>query len=234
MLFGVGSAIWALDMPEDGSAVIDVIDFYRDTADRIVVGGTAQPARLSPRSCGSRPRLAVSSPTREGNDVLATTAFAGGLLSMAAGIGAESINMAAALRAQDDELSDELAQSLFETSQGSSARRADCRRTRSARAGHRGGRAPEAGLVLPRILAIAFVVLGVVLLSPLSHVNWVAGAALVLLAALDRRRRALSGRLHERLEARVILAARRTSHEMGACMPGTSRSASDPAISRST
>ncbi len=178
VLFGVGSAIWALDMPEDGSAVIDVIDFYRDTADRIVIGGSLSLLAIAAFlwfAAALRRVLADA----EGNDVLATTAFAGGLLSMAAGIGAESINMAAALRAQDDELSDELAQSLFETSQvlGSAATAVGLGVLALATAAV----ALRSGLVLPRILAMAFVVLGVVLLSPLSHVNWLPGAALVVI-----------------------------------------------------
>ena len=52
-----------------------------------------------------------------GEDFLATTALSGWLLAMTVGIGAEGINLAAALRAQDDELSPDLAQSLFEISQ---------------------------------------------------------------------------------------------------------------------
>ena len=38
--------------------------------------------------------------------------------------------------------------------------------------------------VLPRWLAILALVLGVALLTPLAHVNWVAGAALTLLIGL--------------------------------------------------
>ncbi len=181
VLFGVGSAIWGLDMPEDGSPVLDVIDFYQDTADRIVVGATLSLLAIAAFlwfAAALRRVLADA----EGNDVLATTAFAGGLLSMAAGIGAESINMAAALRAQDDELSDELAQSLFETSQvlGSAATAIGL----GVLALATGAVALRSGLVLPRIVAMAFVALGVVLLSPLSHVNWVAGAALVLITLI--------------------------------------------------
>ncbi len=178
VLFGTGSAIWGLDMPEDGTAVIDVIDFYRDTADRIVVGASLSLLAIAAFlwfAAALRRVLADA----EGSDVLATTAFAGALLSMAAGIGAETINMAAALRAQDDELSDELARSLFETSQvlGSVATAVGLGVFALATAAV----ALRSGLVLPRIIAIAFGVLGVVLLSPLAHVNWLPGAALVVI-----------------------------------------------------
>ena len=178
VLFGAGSAVWGLDMPEDGAAVLDVIDFYRDTADRIVVGATLSLLGIAAFlwfAAAVRRVLADA----EGSDVLATTAFAGGLLSMTAGIGAETINMAAALRAQDDELSDELARSLFETSQvlGSVATGIGLGVFALATAAV----ALRSGLVLPRVVAMAFGVLGVVLLSPLSHLNWLPGAALVVI-----------------------------------------------------
>jgi hypothetical protein len=178
VLFGVGSAIWGLDMPEDGTAVVDVLDFYRDTADRIVVGATLSMLGVAAFlwfAAAFRRVLADA----EGSDFLATTAFAGAILSMATGIGAESINMVAALRAQDDELSDELARSLFEISQilGSTASGVGLGVFALATAAV----ALRSGLVLPRVVAMAFGALGVVLLTPLSHVNWVAGAALVVL-----------------------------------------------------
>ena len=96
----------------------------------------------SPRSCGSPRRVRRVLADAEGSDVLATTAFAGALVGMAGGIGAETLNLAAALRAQDDELSDELAQSLFEANQilGSAATAA---RARSLRAGRSGGGAAQ-------------------------------------------------------------------------------------------
>ena len=181
VLFGVGSAIWALDMPEDGTAVIDVIDFYRDTADRIVVGGSLSLLAVAAFvwfAAAVRRVLADA----EGSDVLATTAFGGALVAMVGGIGAETLNLAAALRAQDDELSDELAQSLFEASQilGSAAAGLGLGvfALASATVALRSGR------VLPRGVAIGMAVLGVALLSPLSHVNWVAGAALVLITLI--------------------------------------------------
>jgi len=178
VLFGTGSAIWGLDMPEDGTAVLDVIEFYRGTADRIVIGATLSLLAIAAFlwfAAALRHVLADA----EGSDVLATTAFAGALLSMAAGIGAETINMAAALRAQDDELSDELARSLFETSQvlGSVATGVGLGVFALATAAV----ALRSGRVLPRVIAIAFGVLGVVLLSPLAHVNWLPGAALVVI-----------------------------------------------------
>jgi hypothetical protein len=178
LLFGVGSAIWGLDMPEDGTPVAEVVDWYQDVADRIVIGGSMSLLAVAVFlffAAAFRRVLADA----EGNDVLANTAFGGFLLSMTAGIAAEGINLTAALRAQDDELGDELAQSLFEVSQifGSALTAVGLGVFAIATAVV----ALRSGLVLPRWLAIFTLVIGVVLLTPLAHVNWVAGAALTLL-----------------------------------------------------
>jgi len=181
VLFGVGSAIWGLDMPEDGTPAAEVVDFYRDNDDRIVIGGSLSLLAIAAFlwfAAAMRRLLADA----EGGDVLATTAFGGAVLSMATGIGAETINLVAALRAQDDELSEELALSLFETSQilGSAATGVGLGVFAVATAVV----ALRSGRVLPRALAAFVGLLGVALLTPLAHVNWVAGAALVVITLL--------------------------------------------------
>ena len=178
LLFGVGSAIWGLDMPEDGTPVPEVLDFYRDTADRIVVGGSLS---LLAIAAGLFFATAVRQVLIEsgGDDLLATTAFAGALLGLAAGLGAETINMVAALRARDDELNEALAQSLFEISQilGSTA----CAVGLGVFALATAAVALRTGAILPRWGAVVTLVAGILLLTPLSHVNWLAGSLLVLL-----------------------------------------------------
>jgi hypothetical protein len=180
VLFGLGSTIWALDMPEDGTPTAEIVDFYRDTADRIVVGASLSLLGIAAFVwfAAALRRVLIDA---GGDDVLATTAFGGALLGMAAGLGAETVNMSAALRAHDGELSDPLAQTLFETSQilGSAATGVGLGVFAVATAAV----ALRTRLVLPRSLAIATLLVGLVLLSPLSHVNWVAGAALVLIAS---------------------------------------------------
>jgi hypothetical protein len=180
LMFGVGSAIWGLDMPEDGTPVSQVVDFYADTADRIVIGGSLSLLAVAVFLVFG---AAMHQVLRDaGGDFLATTALSGWLLAMTVGIGAEGINLAAALRAQDDELSPALAQSLFEISQVlggvltgvglgvfALATAAVALRTRA---------------VLPRGVAMGTAVLGVALLTPLAHVNWFAGAVLVLLGGV--------------------------------------------------
>ena len=52
----------------------------------------------------------------EGEDLLAATAFGGALLLVAAGLGAETINMVGASRAGDGQLTPELGRALFEIS----------------------------------------------------------------------------------------------------------------------
>ena len=113
VLFGVGSAIWGLDMPEDGTPIAEVVDWYQDVADRIVIGGSLSLLAVAAFlffAAAFRRVLADA----EGNDVLATAAFGGFLLSMTAGIAAEGINLAAGRRAHDDEHKDEQAQSQLE------------------------------------------------------------------------------------------------------------------------
>jgi hypothetical protein len=179
LLFALGNAIWGLDMPEDGTPVGEVVEFYTDTADRIVIGGSISLLSIAVflLFAGAVRQVLIEA---GGEDFLATTAFAGLVLAMATGIAAEGINLAAALRAQDDELTGELAQALFEASQmfGAAATGVGLGVFALATAAV----ALRTRAVLPRWLAIATAVMGVLLLSPLAHVNWVAGTALILLS----------------------------------------------------
>jgi hypothetical protein len=181
VLFGAGSALWGLDMPAAGTPVTEILDFYRDTSGRIEAG-----ASLS--LLGVAAFLLFAAAVRRvladagGDDVLATTAFGGALLGLAAGLGAETINMVGALRASDDELSPELAQSLFEISQvlGSTATGVGIGVFALATAAV----ALRTGLILPRSLAIVTFAVGISLLTPLSRVNVVPGAAMLLITSI--------------------------------------------------
>ena len=181
LLFGVGSAIWGLDMPTGGTPAAEVAEFYSDTADRIVIG-----ASLSLLAIAAF--VLFASALRQvlvdagGEEFLATTALGGAGLGLAAGIGAETINMMAALRARDGELSDALAQSLFETSQilGSTATGIGIGVFALATATV----ALRTGRVLPRWIALLTLVVGVAMLTPLNYVNVLPGAAMVLLSLL--------------------------------------------------
>jgi hypothetical protein len=181
VLFAVGSAIWALEMPEDGTAVAQVVGFYDDTADRIVVGGSLSLLAIALFVAFAAEVRHVLIEAGE-HDFLATTAFGGGMLVVVAGMSAETINMAAALRARDDELTDPLAQALFEISQilGSVATGVGT----GVFAVAVGAAALRTRGVLPRPVALSVLVLGVVCLTPLAHLNWLPSAALVAVAVL--------------------------------------------------
>jgi hypothetical protein len=165
-------------MPEDGTPVPEVLEWYSDTADRIVIGGSLSLLSIAVFLVFG---AAMHQVLRDagGEDWLATTALSGWLLVMTVGAGAEGINLNAGLRAQDDELSPDFAQSLFEIAQvlGGflSAVGLGVFAIATAAVAHRTHE------VLPRWLAIATAALGVLLLTPVAHVNWVAGASLVLL-----------------------------------------------------
>ena len=177
-MFGVGSAIWGLDMPSDGTPVSEVVAWYEDTADRIVIGGS-----LSLLAIGAFAFFAAA--IREvlleaGADrVLAGAAFAGAGLGLAAGLGAESINLIAAMRAQDGDLTPELAQPLFEISQilGSTASGVGL----GVFALATGAAVLRTPGVVPRWTAVLLLAAGVLLLSPLAHIGPLAGTVLIVL-----------------------------------------------------
>lgn len=177
-LFTAGNALWALNWPAAGAPAAEVADFYRDTSDRIVIGASLSLLAIAAFvlfSAALRRMLTEA----EGDDLLATTAFGGALLGMAAGLGAETINMVGALRARDGQLSDELAQSLWEIARvlGSTAAGVGMGLFALATAAV----ALRTGAVLPRWFAIVTAVIGALLLTPVSHVGEVAGGSLVVL-----------------------------------------------------
>lgn len=180
-LFGVGSAIWGLEMPGAGAPVAEVLDFYDDTSTRIIVG-----ASLSLLGVAAFVLFAAAVRSvlidAAGDDLLATAAFGGALLGLAAGLGAETINMTAAIRAGDGELSGPLARSLFEISQVLGSVGAGVGIGVFALA--TGVSALRTRAVLPHWIAIVLIIVGIALLTPLSYVNVVAGSAMLLVALL--------------------------------------------------
>jgi hypothetical protein len=181
VLFGTGNALWALDWPEVGAPAAEIVDFYRDTSGRIVAGASLSLLAIAAFLLFAAALRRVLTDA-EGDDLLATTAFGGALLGLAAGLGAETINMVGALRARDGELSDALAQSLFEISQilGSNAAGVGIAIFAVATAAV----ALRTGLILPRWLAIVMVVVGISLLTPVSRVAEASGASLLLITLI--------------------------------------------------
>ncbi|MDP9067761.1 MAG: hypothetical protein M3N53_05350 [Actinomycetota bacterium] len=168
-------------MPEDGTAVTEILHFYEERADRIAVGGSISLVSIAMFvvfAAALRQAVVESG----GADYLATAAFGGALLAMAAGLGAESINLVAALRAGEGELTRPLAQSLFEVSQilGSAAGGVGLGVFGLAI----GWASLQSNALLPRWVGITVAAVGVVLLTPLAHVNVLSGGAMVLLGLL--------------------------------------------------
>lgn len=196
VLFGAGNSLWGFDAPEVGAHPDEILAFYRDNSDGIVIGATLSLLSIAAFAlfAAAVRRVLVEA---ESDDVLATTAFGGALLALAAGLGAESINMVGGLRAEDGELSGSLAQSLFEISQvlGTIAAAVGVAVFSLATAIV----ALRTRLVLPRSLAIAVLLIGLSLLTPAARIlQWPGGAmmlvaliiAIVLLRAPVEERRA--------------------------------------------
>ena len=93
----------------------EVVAFYTDNSAWIIAGASLSLLAIALFvlfASGVRAILRE----HEGDDLLATTAFGGALLLVAAGLGAETINMVGALRADDGQLTPELGRALFEIS----------------------------------------------------------------------------------------------------------------------
>jgi hypothetical protein len=180
ILFGVGSALWAFDQPEAGAPAGEVVSFYTDTSARIIAGGSL--SLLSVMlfilfASGLRAILRE----HEGDDLFATMAFGGALVLVAAGLGAETLNMVGAWRADDGQLTPELGRALFEISYV---------------LGYNGAGvgigvlllatamvALRARALMPRWLAILLLVVGLAFVTPLSR--FLLGPSFLLLAAVS-------------------------------------------------
>jgi hypothetical protein len=103
VLFAVGSTLWALDQPAIGADPSEIVDFYRGTSARILVGGSLSLVSIAPLVWfGSILRDALTEAESDHPTGLPLTAFGGILLVCAVGLGAETINMVGAVRAEDD------------------------------------------------------------------------------------------------------------------------------------
>jgi len=179
VVFAVANALWAFDQPDFGASSAELLDFYGDLSGNIVTGAVLSLVSIAMFvvfASALRPILI----DLEGDEMLANVAFGGVLLAAAVGTGAETINMAAALRAGDGELTGPLAQALFDTSYvlgyyGAGVGLALVSLATSAVA-------LRSGALLPRWLALVGLALGATLVTPL--VIYTVGPAFLFLVAI--------------------------------------------------
>jgi hypothetical protein len=179
VLFAVANALWAFEMPDQGASGPELLDFYGDLSGRIVAGALLSLISIAMFVVFASAFRSVLMEL-EGDELLANIAFGGALLGLAAGIAAETINMAAALRAGDGELTQPLAQAMFDISYvlGYNAAGIGIGLLTLAT----GATALRARTLLPRWLAVVGLALGFALLTPLSQ--YVLGPAFLLLLVL--------------------------------------------------
>jgi hypothetical protein len=170
VLFIVGNSLWAFNQPAPDASGAELVDFYTDLSGEIEAGGLISLTSIAVFAVFASAFRSVLIEL-EGDDLLANIAFGGMILGLAAGLGAEGINMAAALRAGDGELTEPVAIALFDISYffGSSGAGIGFGLFTFAT----GAVALRAKALLPRWLALAAVMIGVALVTPLC--GWVLG-----------------------------------------------------------
>jgi hypothetical protein len=165
VVFSAANAIWAFEQPDPGSSAPELIDFYTDLSSRIVVGGLGSLFSIAIFVVFASALRGILAEL-EGDELLANAAFGGTILGLAAGLGAESVNMAAALRAGDGELTEPLALALFDISYvfGSYASGIGFGVVMLAI----GAVALRSGALLPRWLAVVAMVIGLAMVTPVA------------------------------------------------------------------
>ena len=176
-LFAIGNAVWALGMPSGGTPTAEIVSFYESRAVRIVIGASLSLLSLAVFLLFASALRSVIARMVD-DEVLATAAFAGLIVTVAAGVGAESVNMIGGLRAAEGRVDAALARSVHEISQmfGSVASGVGVGvfALALAAAGLRTRR------LMPRYAVAIIAVAGVAALSPLSYLNVVPGGLLIL------------------------------------------------------
>lgn len=165
VLFAVANALWAFEQPDSGASGAELLAFYDDLSGRIVVGALLSLISIALFVVFAGALRSVLMRLEE-DELLANVAFAGALLGLAPGIGAETINMAAALRAGDGGLTEPLALALFDISYvlGSYALGPGFGLFTLAIS----AAALRARALLPRWLAIVGLAFGIALITPLA------------------------------------------------------------------
>jgi hypothetical protein len=115
--FGAGNAVWAFEQPARDTGADRLLSFYEGNSTEILIGGTISLVSLFFLVWfGAVLYQWLSNVEGAERSGLPLMAFGGAILAAAAGLGAETINMAGAMRADDGELTAEAAQIYFDVS----------------------------------------------------------------------------------------------------------------------
>ena len=117
VLFAAANAIWGFEQPPRDSGSERILSFYEGTSTEIVIGGTLSAISLFFLvwfGAVLRDWLAEAEGGRRTE--LPLMAFGGAVLTAAVGLGAETINAVAAMRADDGQLTAGSAQVYFDVS----------------------------------------------------------------------------------------------------------------------
>jgi hypothetical protein len=166
VLFTVGNLLWSIDIPATDAPAGELVGFYEDRSTQIVVGASLSMVSIVLFvwfSALLRDQLELELGDR--GTSLPTAAFGGAVMAFTVGLGAETINMAGALRAASDGgIGPNAAQAYFDISQilGFNAAGVGLATmiAATALAALRGSR------LLPRPLAIPALILALTLLVP--------------------------------------------------------------------
>jgi hypothetical protein len=182
VFFAAGSAFWAFEQPAAGARAGVVLDFYANTSTEIIVGASFSLVAIA-LFVFFASGLRVILQGHEGGDLFATAALGRALVTVAAGLGAETINMVGAVRAADGQLSPDLARALFEISYvlGYNAAGVGIGILLLAVAAI----ALSRRTLMHRSGALALLIVGLSFLTPLSR--YLLGPSVVVLAALSVR-----------------------------------------------
>jgi hypothetical protein len=103
LVFLIANALWAFDQPAIGADARDAVAFYEDASTRILIGGSLSLVSIALLAWfGSVLRDSLAQAESTPSTGLPLAAFGGILLACAVGLGAETINMAGAIRAADE------------------------------------------------------------------------------------------------------------------------------------
>jgi hypothetical protein len=119
VLFAVGNLLWSIDIPATDAPGGELASFYEDRSTRIIIGASLSIVAVVLFvwfSAVLRDRLELELGDRGAG--LPMAAFGGAILAFTVGLGAETINMAGAMRAASDGgISPDAAQAYFDISQ---------------------------------------------------------------------------------------------------------------------